>query len=88
MNDDDLIVYLTSIKGVGSWAAEMILMFTVNRPGIFPVDDVGIRKEIKKLCGINNEGKQFIEQMQLISKPWKPFRTLACRPLWRHRDKL
>ena len=87
MEDDALMEYLTSIKGVGRWTAEMILMFTVNRPDILPVDDVGIRNEMKKLYGIKGEGKQFVEQMHLTSEPWKPFRTLACRHLWRHRDQ-
>jgi len=87
MEDDQLMEYLTSIKGVGRWTAEMILMFTVNRPDILPVDDIGIRNEMKKIYGINGEGKKLIEQMHVTSEPWKPFRTLACRHLWRHRDQ-
>jgi DNA-3-methyladenine glycosylase II len=87
MDDEALMVYLTSIKGVGRWTAEMILMFTVNRPDILPVDDIGIRNEMKKMYGISGEGKKLIEQMHLASEPWKPYRTLACRHLWRHRDQ-
>jgi DNA-3-methyladenine glycosylase II len=46
MSDDDLIEYLTQIKGVGRWTAEMILMFTMNRPDVLPVDDLGIRNSM------------------------------------------
>ncbi len=87
MDDDALMEYLTSIKGVGRWTAEMILMFTVNRPDILPVDDIGIRNEMKKMYGIDGEGKKLIEQMNLVATPWKPYRSLACRHLWRHRDQ-
>lgn len=87
MEDEELISYLTMIKGVGRWTAEMILMFTVNRPDILPVDDLGIRNEMKSLYDIKAEGKKFVEQMQFLSEPWKPYRTLACRHLWRYRDK-
>ncbi len=86
MNDEELIKYLTFIKGVGRWTAEMILMFTLNRPDILPVDDLGIRNEIKNLYDIKAEGKKFIEQLHKVSEPWKPYRTLACRHLWRFRD--
>ncbi|MDQ3050769.1 MAG: DNA-3-methyladenine glycosylase 2 family protein [Bacteroidota bacterium] len=87
MEDDAVMEYLISIKGVGRWTAEMILMFTVNRPDILPVDDIGIRNEMKKMYGISGEGKIFIAQMHEVAEHWKPYRTLACRHLWRHRDQ-
>ena len=86
MEDEELITYLTAIKGVGRWTAEMILMFAVNRPDIFPVDDLVIRNEMKNLYNIKAEGKKLIVQMHILSEPWKPYRTLACRHLWRSRD--
>ena len=87
MDDEQVIAELVKLKGIGRWTAEMILMFTVNRPDIFPVDDIGIRNELKKMYGIEGEGKKFIEQMHQVSALWKPYRTLACRHLWRHRDQ-
>ncbi len=87
MDDDELMEYLVSIKGVGRWTAEMILMFTVNRPDILPVDDIGIRNEMKKMYGLVGDGKKFTEQMHEVAEPWKPYRTIACRHLWRHRDQ-
>ena len=51
-SDDDLIDYLSSIKGVGRWTAEMILMFNLNRPDVLPVDDLGIQQAMTKLYDI------------------------------------
>ena len=87
MDDDTIINYLTEIKGVGKWTAEMILMFTVNRPDILPVDDVGIQNEMKRHYGINGTGKKFSAKMIHVAESWRPYRTLACRHLWRFRDK-
>lgn len=84
--DEELIAYLTTIKGVGRWTAEMILMFTLNREDILPVDDIGIRNEMKQLYDLEGEGKIFIENMKSIAEQWRPFRTIACRHLWRYRD--
>lgn len=86
MDDEELMNYLISIKGVGRWTSEMILMFTLNRPDILPVDDVGIRNEMRALYNIEGEGKVFIESMKVIAEAWRPYRTLACRHLWRFRD--
>ncbi len=86
MNDDELMNYLIQIKGVGRWTSEMILMFTLIRPDILPVDDIGIRNEMKALYGIKGEGKVFAEYMIEIAETWRPYRTLACRHLWRFRD--
>jgi DNA-3-methyladenine glycosylase II len=86
MEDDALITHLTQIKGVGKWTAEMILMFTLNRPDILPLDDVGIQNAVKHLYKINHSGKQLREAMEEISQSWRPHRTLACRHLWRYMD--
>ena len=86
MDDENLMEYLTAIKGVGRWTAEMILMFTIDRPDILPVDDVGIQNEMKRHYGISGTKKELTQQMNEVSEPWRPYRTLACRHLWRYRD--
>ncbi|HMT29403.1 MAG TPA: DNA-3-methyladenine glycosylase [Bacteroidia bacterium] len=86
MEDEELMAYLTSIKGVGRWTAEMILMFTLNREDILPVDDVGIRNEMRSLYNLKGEGRLFIANMIEVAESWRPYRTLACRHLWRYRD--
>lgn len=86
MEDHELIAYLTQIKGVGRWTAEMILMFTMNRPDVLPVDDLGIKNAMKNLYKLNSEGKKLIVEMEEVSEMWRPYRTLACRHLWRFKD--
>ena len=88
LNDDELITYLTAIKGVGRWTSEMILMFTMNRPDVLPVDDLGIRNAIKYHYKLNGEGKKLLSQMESVAEIWRPYRTLACRHLWRFKDTI
>jgi len=48
MNDEDAISYITKLKGLGVWSAEMFLMFNLNRPNIFPIKDIGLLRAISK----------------------------------------
>ena len=86
MSDEVLIAHLTQIKGVGKWTVEMILMFSLNRPDVFPVDDLGIQNAMKKLYNLDGKGKELHQQMTDIAKQWQPYRTIACRHLWRWKD--
>lgn len=87
MSDEEVIVYLTQIKGVGRWTVEMILMFTLAREDVFAVDDLGIQQAICKLYKISSEDKKLMkEKMLKISKKWSPYRTYACRYLWGWKD--
>jgi len=87
LDDHELITYLTQIKGVGRWTAEMILMFTMNRSDVLPVDDLGIRNAMKYHYKIKSEGKKLLLEMEEVSQMWRPYRTLACRHLWRYKDQ-
>lgn len=85
--DEELIEYLVEIKGVGRWTVEMILMFNLNREDVFPRDDLGIQNGIKNLYRINCETKKdLFREMELIAENWRPYRTLACMYVWRHKD--
>lgn len=87
MNDDELINYLTRIKGVGRWTAEMILMFALGREDVFSADDLGIQQAICKLYAIDTTDKKAMKQEMLrISSKWSPYRTYACRYLWGWKD--
>lgn len=87
MSNEDVIDYLTQIKGVGKWTVEMILMFTLGREDVFAVDDLGIQQAICKLYKIDaSDKKQMKEKMLLVSKKWSPYRTYACRYLWGWKD--
>lgn len=86
MDDDEIIRFLTQIKGVGKWTVEMLLMFTLGRPDILPVDDLGIQQGMSKLFNLNFSGKMLKQEMIERAAPWKPWRTLACRYIWRWKD--
>ena len=77
-SDEDVISELIQIKGVGRWTAEMILIFTLKRPDIFSIGDLGLRNAIIKLYGITDRN-----EMIRLSQTWKPHRSTACWYLWR-----
>jgi DNA-3-methyladenine glycosylase II len=86
MADEDIIRYLTQIKGVGKWTVEMILMFSLRRPDVLPVDDYGIQSAIVQLYGLTETKKALRDRMVEIAEPWRPYRTYACYYLWRYKD--
>jgi DNA-3-methyladenine glycosylase II len=87
MSNEELIKYLSQIKGVGQWTVEMILMFTLGREDIFPLDDLGIQQAICKLYNIDATDKKLMkEKMLATAKKWTPYRTYACRYLWGWKD--
>ena len=87
-SDEEVIKKLSSIKGVGKWTVEMVLMFTLNRPDILPVDDLGIQQAMEKLCGIDlsQKKKEIHQAMFAAAKPWEPYRTYASLYLWQYKD--
>ena len=86
MTNEEIINFLTPIKGVGKWTVQMILMFTLDREDVFPVDDLGIQNAMRDLYDIDETGRAFKAKMVEIATPWQPYRTLACRYLWRWKD--
>ncbi|MDX1666768.1 MAG: DNA-3-methyladenine glycosylase [Saprospiraceae bacterium] len=82
MDDEEIIEYLTQIKGVGTWTAQMILMFSLNRPDIFPVGDLGIRQSMIELYELSGDRKDVRQQLHDIAENWRPYRSVACRYLW------
>jgi len=87
MDNEEVIGYLTQIKGVGRWTAEMLLMFTLGREDVFAVDDLGIQNAMIRLYKLDREDKRsFREEMLAISQKWSPYRTFACLHLWHWKD--
>ena len=87
MSNDEFIEYITQIKGVGRWTAEMIMMFTLGREDVFSVDDYGIQQSVIGLYKIKIADKKKLRLRILsISEQWAPYRTYACMYLWRWRD--
>jgi len=81
-SDEEIIEYLTKIKGVGRWTAQMILMFPLDRLDVFPVDDLGIQTKMKEIYQITEEKKDLKIKLLEIAENWKPYRSLACKYLW------
>jgi len=89
LSNDELIKYLSQIKGVGQWTVEMILMFSLGREDVFALDDLGIQQSIQKLYQLEHLDKKALkEKMILVSEKWKPYRTYACRYLWGWKDNV
>ncbi len=88
MLDDEIISELTQIKGVGKWTVQMILMFRLNRLDVFPIDDLGIRQGMVKLYGVEETGKELIKRLHEIAEPWRPYRSVACRHIWKWKDNI
>jgi len=87
MTNDEVIEYLTQIKGVGRWTVEMLLMFTLGREDVFAIDDLGIQNAMKKIYKLDNsDKKKFREDLLRISQKWSPYRTYACLHLWQWKD--
>jgi DNA-3-methyladenine glycosylase II len=87
MENEEVIAYLTQIKGVGRWTAEMLLMFGLGREDVFAIDDWGIQNAMIHLYKLDRADKKaFREQLLKISCKWSPWRTYACMYLWRWKD--
>jgi DNA-3-methyladenine glycosylase II len=87
MSNEEVIDYLTQIKGVGRWTVEMLLMFTLGREDVFAVDDLGIQQAMTKLYKLDASDKKAMkEKMLKISAKWAPYRTYACLHLWGWKD--
>lgn len=82
--DDAVIAELIAVKGLGVWSAHMFLMFHLQRPDILPVGDLGIRRAVMQRYGL--AALPTPTQLDEIAAPWRPYRTLACRYLWRSLD--
>jgi DNA-3-methyladenine glycosylase II len=81
LSDDDVVAELTEIKGVGRWTAEMFLIFHLGRPDVVSMGDLGIRRAVQLAYGLDELPGP--SEMERISEPWRPHRTLACLYLWR-----
>ena len=84
LSDEDVTEKLVEIRGIGKWTAEMILIFTLMRPDIFPMGDIGAIRALEKIY--NKGQKMNKEQIEEIVKRWKPWRTIATWYLWRSID--
>lgn len=81
LSDEELIERLTTIRGVGRWTVEMLLIFTLGRPDVLPVDDFGVREGYRILAGLDAQPKPKV--LAEIGRAWAPYRSLATWYLYR-----
>ena len=87
MSNEEVIDYLITIKGVGRWTIEMLLMFALGREDVFAVDDLGVQNAMIRLYQLDvSNKKQLREELLRISEKWSPYRTYACLHLWKWKD--
>jgi DNA-3-methyladenine glycosylase II len=84
LSDATLIERLTTLRGVGQWTVEMLLMFTLRRPDIFPVDDFGVREGYRRIHGLPAQLKP--KALAIEAQIYAPYRTTAALYLWRAAD--
>lgn len=84
MDDDAIVEALLPIKGIGRWTVEMFLIFCLNRPDVFPVDDFGVKKNAQIAYGLKDLPTK--TQLLEMGEKWKPWRTIASWYLWRYGD--
>jgi DNA-3-methyladenine glycosylase II len=85
MGDEEIIERLTSIRGIGRWTVEMLLIFRLGRPDVLPVTDYGVQKGFKLTFGKRKLPKP--AQLARYGKRWAPYRSMAAWYLWRAVDQ-
>lgn len=81
MSDEDLIRHLVTIKGIGRWTVEMLLIFTLERMDVLPADDFGVARGYQRLKKLTVAPKR--KELSEIAQAWSPYRTIASWYLWR-----
>lgn len=84
MDDEAIIAALVPVRGIGRWTVEMMLMFRLGRPDVLPVDDLGIRKGLMRVDGL--DAMPSARATRERGEDWGPFRTYASLYLWRIAD--
>lgn len=84
MTDDEIITRLTTVRGIGRWTVEMLLLFDLGRPDVWPVDDYGVRKGFAKT--FRRRELPTPKQLMKLGEKWRPYRSMAAWYFWRALD--
>jgi DNA-3-methyladenine glycosylase II len=84
MSDDEIVTRLTAVRGIGRWTVEMLLLFDLGRPDVWPVDDYGVRKGFAKTFGRRKLPTP--KQLMKFGEKWRPYRSVAAWYFWRALD--
>lgn len=82
LDDEAAIAALTALKGIGRWSAEIYLMAALDRPDVWPVDDLAIALGVQRLKGWSERPDR--AALVAVAEPWRPHRSLAARLVWHH----
>lgn len=81
LQDEEIILQLSQVRGVGVWTVQMFLMFALERPNVLPVSDLGIRHAVRKAYGL--EELPNAKDLAEIARKWHPYCSVATWYLWR-----
>ena len=81
LEDAHVLEQLTAVKGIGTWTAEIFLLFRLQRPDVFPVDDLGLVKAAQKAYGLRQRPTR--KKLLKMAEAWRPYRSIAAWYLWR-----
>ncbi len=84
MEDEEIIRILDEVRGIGPWTVQMLLIFTLGRTDVFPVDDLGVKKGVQGVYSLAELPKG--RDGESSRESWHPYRTVASLYLWRHKD--
>jgi DNA-3-methyladenine glycosylase II len=84
MSDEEIIAELVEVRGIGRWTAEMFLIFSLLRPDVYPLDDLGLQKGIR--VAYFRGRKVALSTMRRLGERWRPWRSVATWYLWRSLD--
>ncbi len=85
MGDAEVIAHLTQVKGIGRWTAEMFLIFSLGRPDVLPVQDLGLQKGVQRAFSLSELPKP--NEVEDLGRRWKPYRSIATWYLWKSLQK-
>lgn len=83
-SDEEMLKALDEVLGIGPWTVHMLMIFTLGRTDVLPVDDLGIKKGIQSAYRLKKMPKK--EKIELLAKNWHPYCSVASLYLWRHKD--
>ncbi|MBY8879080.1 DNA-3-methyladenine glycosylase family protein [Actinacidiphila acidipaludis] len=82
--DEDVVSQLSAVKGIGTWTADMFLIWHLHRPDVLPVGDLELRRVVGRVYGL--PGPPRPADLRPVAEPWRPYRTLACLFLWQEAE--
>lgn len=84
LSDEDIIITLVQVHGIGVWSAQMYLIFGLGRPGVLPVGDLGFRNALQKAYRLRTHPTE--KKIRILAKNWGPYASIAALYLWEYKD--